>query len=80
MEGVGVISSRISEVKEKGAGRPVLPAPSDVVEDDGGLLCSAEVAVVAGDDLVDVACDALTSEVACSADGVVVVLRFALQS
>ena len=56
----------------------MLPAPSDVVEDDGGLLCSAEVAVVAGDDLVDVACDALTSEIACSADGIVVVLRFAL--
>ena len=36
--------------------------------------------MVAGDDLVDVACDALTSEVACSADGIVVVLRFALQS
>ena len=67
-----------SGIKEKGAGRPVLPAPSDVVEDDGGLLCSAEVAVVAGDDLVDVACDALTSEIACSADGIVVVLRFAL--
>ena len=66
--------------KEKGAGRPMLPAPSDVVEDDGGLLCSAEVAVVARDDFVDVACDALTSEIACSADGVIVILRFALQS
>ena len=58
----------------------MLPAPSDVVEDDGGLLCSVEVAVVAGDDLVDVACDALASKIACSADGVVVVFRFALQS
>ena len=50
----------------------MLPAPSDVVEDDGGLLCSVEVAVVAGDDLVDVACHALASEIACSAVGVVV--------
>ena len=69
-----------SGIKEKGAGRPMLPAPSDVVEDDGGLLCSAEVAVVSRDDFVDVACDALTSEIACSADGVIVILRFALQS
>ena len=69
-----------SGIKEKGAGRPVLPAPSDVLEDDGGLFCSAEVAVVARDDFVHVACDALTSEIACPADGVIVILRFALQS
>ena len=66
--------------KREGGGKTSASRPLDVVEDDGGLLCSAEVAVVARDDFVYVACDALATEIACSADGIVVVLRFALQS